>query len=68
MTKMIETTDLNDAEVDLVVGGKDRDAGTVSVRRHGVGDQGAVPFDEFRAMLRKEIEDRALPPVPESVE
>ena len=33
----------------------------------GIGDQGAVPFDEFRAMLRKEIEDRALPPVPESV-
>ncbi|MGA1781456.1 MAG: threonine--tRNA ligase, partial [Planctomycetota bacterium] len=49
----------------LVVGGKDEEAGTVSVRRHGVGDQGAVPLDEFRAMLRKEIEERALPPQPE---
>ena len=49
----------------LVVGGKDQDAGTVSVRRHGIGDQGAVPLDEFRTNLLAEIEERRLPPPPE---
>ena len=50
----------------LVVGGKDEEAGTVSIRRHGVGDQGAMPLEEFRAHVRDEIENRTLPPEPES--
>jgi len=46
----------------LVVGGKDAEAGTVSVRRHVLGDLGALPFPEFRAELLAEIRQRSLPP------
>jgi len=44
----------------LVVGGKDADAGTVSVRHRADGDRGAVPLAEFLAMVVEERETRAL--------
>lgn len=44
----------------LVVGGKDKDAGTVSVRHRTEGDQGAVPVDEFIAKAVEERDGRAL--------
>ena len=44
----------------LVVGGKDKDAGTVSVRHRTDGDRGAVPFDEFAAALQEERDERRL--------
>ena len=52
----------------LVVGGKDQEAGTVSIRRHGVGDVGARPLAEFQADLLTEIAERQLPPPPENGE
>jgi threonyl-tRNA synthetase len=45
----------------LVVGGKNADAGTVSVRHRTEGDRGAVPFDKFLDALREERDDRRLP-------
>ncbi len=39
----------------LVVGGKDRDAGTVSVRHRSEGDQGAVPVAQFIEQARQEL-------------
>lgn len=44
----------------LVVGGRDRDARTVSVRKRGVGDLGAVPLGDFIAKTTEEIRTRAL--------
>ena len=44
----------------LVVGGKDADAGTVSVRHRTEGDRGAIPFAEFMAAVVKERSERAL--------
>jgi threonyl-tRNA synthetase len=44
----------------LVVGGKDQDAGTVSVRHRTEGDKGAVPLDDFLAAAIKERDERAL--------
>ncbi len=44
----------------LVIGGKDRDARTVSVRSRFSGDEGAVPLDTFIARLRDEIVTRKL--------
>lgn len=44
----------------LVVGGKDQDAGTVSVRHRSEGDKGAVPVDEFIEMAVKERDGREL--------
>ena len=54
---------IRDAEVEkvpvmLIVGQKEAEAGTVSVRRHGLGDdsdQGAQPLDALQASLLDEI-------------
>lgn len=43
----------------LVVGGKDADAGTVSVRHRTDGDRGAVSLDAFIASVVKERDSRA---------
>ncbi len=43
----------------LIVGGKDQEAGTVSVRKRGVGDQGATPLEEFAEMIVEEVRSRA---------
>ena len=42
----------------LIVGGKDQDAGTVSVRQRGAGDKGAVPLDDFVRDIVEEIRER----------
>ena len=44
----------------LVVGGKDQDAGTVSVRHRTEGDKGAIPVDEFIQAAIKERDGREL--------
>ena len=44
----------------LVVGGKDAEAGTVSVRERSAGDLGAVPLDAFVEQAKREVADRAL--------
>lgn len=43
----------------LVVGGKDRDAQTVSVRHRTEGDRGAVPLSEFLEAAIKERDEKA---------
>ena len=40
----------------LIVGAREQEAGTVSVRRHGEGDRGAMPTDAFAELLRAEID------------
>ena len=42
----------------LVLGNNERDEKTVTYRQHGQQKQITVPFDEFVAMLKKEIEDK----------
>ncbi len=44
----------------LIVGGKDKDAGTVSVRRRGKGDEGAQPLEAFIASILAEVRERRL--------
>jgi threonyl-tRNA synthetase len=39
----------------LVLGGKEAEAGTASVRHRTKGDQGAIPLDQFITNLRQEI-------------
>ena len=38
----------------LVVGDKEAEAGSVSVRHHGDGDLGAMPLDDLVARMREE--------------
>jgi threonyl-tRNA synthetase len=42
----------------LVVGDREAESGSVSVRRHGEGDQGTVPVDEFARQLNELIAAR----------
>lgn len=42
----------------FVIGGREAEAGKVSVRAHGKGDQGAMTVDEAVEMLRREIESK----------
>ena len=43
----------------LVVGDKEVEEGKVAVRKRGVGEQGAIPWEEFLASIQQEIKDRA---------
>ena len=45
----------------LIVGGKDAEAGTVSVRQRGVGDLGAIPLQSFLDQINTEISEKRLP-------
>ena len=47
-----------------VVGGKEAEAHTVSVRHHGKGDLGPRPLDTFIADLAAEVADRTAPKPP----
>ena len=42
----------------LVVGDREAEEGTVAVRRHGAGDEGSVPIEEFVARLREQAAER----------
>ncbi len=42
----------------LVVGDKEVEEGKVAVRKRGVGEQGAIPWEEFLANIQQEIKDR----------
>jgi threonyl-tRNA synthetase len=44
----------------LVIGGKEAEAGTVSVRHRAKGDLGPRPLEQFLGDLRQEIETRAI--------
>ncbi|MBX6351700.1 MAG: threonine--tRNA ligase [Thermoflavifilum sp.] len=44
----------------LVVGDKEAASRTVSVRRYGQGDLGAMPLDSFITRLRQEVDSKAL--------
>jgi threonyl-tRNA synthetase len=45
----------------LIVGDRETEAGTVSVRSHDRGDEGAVSADEFLARIGEEVRTRQLP-------
>lgn len=44
----------------LVVGEKEKQAGTVSVRGRGGKDLGVMSFDDFLALVRREVAERAM--------
>lgn len=57
---------IRDAETDkvpymLVIGAKEQEAGTVSVRRHRKGDIGTFDFSDFLKTIENEIEKKLLP-------
>jgi len=44
----------------LVIGGKEAEAGTVSVRHRAKGDQGPRPLEQFSADLRAEVDAKVI--------
>ncbi len=56
---------IRDAEVKkipymVIVGEKEMNAQTVSVRKHTKGDQGTLPFPQFIGLLQKEIAEKQI--------
>lgn len=54
---------IRDAEVAkipymLIVGEKEQESNTVSVRKHGEGDQGSMSLEDFAEMVKNEIEQQ----------
>ncbi|MCI9415015.1 MAG: threonine--tRNA ligase [Clostridiales bacterium] len=44
----------------LVIGDREAEAGTVSVRSRSGGDMGAMPLDDFLAMAKEEVDTKAI--------
>ncbi len=44
----------------LIIGGKEEASGSVAVRRHGQGDLGSIPLDEFVSRLKAETAEKRL--------
>ena len=42
----------------LVIGDKETEAGTVAVRTRDGKDLGAMPLDDFMAMIKKEVAEK----------
>ena len=45
----------------LVVGDREAETGTISVRERSGGDKGATPIDAFIALARDEVETKGTP-------
>jgi threonyl-tRNA synthetase len=58
----IREAQLNKIPFMLVMGDREAQAGSVSVRTRTEGDRGAMPLDEFRRMLDDVVKTRALRP------
>jgi len=56
--KKIRDSELKRIPYLLIVGEKEAESDTVSVRRQGKGDQGAMKLDEFAGFISKEVEDQ----------
>ena len=55
----IRATQMEKVPYMLVMGAKEKEAGTVSVRCRKRGDLGPMPLDEFSSMLKDEVTIKA---------
>ncbi len=60
MGKKIREAQLDRVNYQVVVGGREEEEGTVSVRTRGNRQLGSLNVDDFLAMCRKEIDERAI--------
>ncbi|PKP36224.1 MAG: threonine--tRNA ligase, partial [Bacteroidetes bacterium HGW-Bacteroidetes-14] len=56
--KKIRENELKRVPFLLIVGEKEADNGTISVRKQGDGDKGAMSVDDFRQMIESEIKQQ----------
>jgi threonyl-tRNA synthetase len=57
----IRRTEVEKVPYALVIGGKEAEAKTVSVRSRAKGDEGVMPLETYLEKLRTEVQTRALP-------
>jgi threonyl-tRNA synthetase len=57
----VRRAELDRVPYTLVLGGKEAETQTVSIRSRARGDEGTLPFADFAGRLRTEIQTRALP-------
>ena len=57
----IRRAELDKVPHTLILGGKEAESQSVSVRTRAAGDKGSQPFTDYLAALRTEISTRALP-------
>ena len=57
----IRRAELEKVPYTLILGGKEAEAGAVSVRSRARGDEGVMPFAQFAEQVQAEIRQRALP-------
>jgi threonyl-tRNA synthetase len=55
----IRSAEMSKVPYMAVVGEKERAAGSVAVRRHGEGDKGTMPMEQFVQQLLRQIHERA---------
>ncbi|MDD4894753.1 MAG: His/Gly/Thr/Pro-type tRNA ligase C-terminal domain-containing protein, partial [Candidatus Omnitrophica bacterium] len=60
LNKKIRQAELNKIPYVLVVGQREAEQGTVSVRKRGTGDLGAKTIAEFINQIKEEIENKVL--------
>jgi len=56
--KKIRDNELKRIPYLLIVGEKEQESGTISVRRQGEGDKGAMSMDEFAQFLQSEVQNQ----------
>ena len=56
--KKIRDNELKRIPYLLIIGEKEQESGTVSVRRQGEGDKGAMKLEEFAQFLQSEVESQ----------
>ena len=60
MGAKIRAAEISKVPVMLIIGAKEEESSTVSVRRRFVGDSGSVDLDDFVASVSSEISSRDL--------
>ena len=58
--KKIREAQLEKVPYMLVIGDKEAEAGQVSVRHRSQGDVGVMDFNAFAAMLRQDVDTKAI--------
>jgi threonyl-tRNA synthetase len=56
--KKIRDNELKRIPYLLIIGEKEQDSGTISVRRQGEGDRGVMSLEEFAKFMQKEVENQ----------
>jgi threonyl-tRNA synthetase len=60
VSRKIRDAELRKVPYLLVVGDREQQGGTVSVREHGRGDRGAMPLEELTALVLARVEARSM--------